>query len=102
MDKSKVLLKKYTSSKSKFFDLPDGAAAKVKFLFAEEVPNHFDGGKTNCVRYHFEVDGIEQLWDRLSRQLAQEMSKISEGDEILISRIGQKSKTKYHIERIEK
>lgn len=101
MGKSNMLLKKYASSRSKFFDLPDGAEAKVKFLYAEEVPNHFDGGKSNCIRYHFEVDGVEQLWDRLSRQLAQDMAKVSESETIIIKRVGQKSKTKYSIERVE-
>lgn len=98
---SKMLLKKYASSKSKFFDLPDGSESRVKFLYVEEVPNHFDGGKTNLMRYHFEVDGRELLWDRISRQLAQEMAKISKGEEILIRRVGQKNETKYYIKRIE-
>lgn len=98
---SKDLLKKFASSKSKFFDLPDGEEAQVKFLFAEEVPNNFDGGQTNCIRYHFEIDGIEQFWDRTSRQLAQEMAKINDGDTIRIKRNGQKNKTKYYINKIQ-
>jgi hypothetical protein len=101
MDTSRELLKKFASSKSKYFDLPDGEEAKVKFLCAEEVPNNFDGGQTKCIRFHFEVDGIEQLWDRTSRQLAQEMSKVSEGETILIKRVGQKNKTKYSIRKVE-
>jgi hypothetical protein len=101
MEDSRMVLKNYASKKSKYFDLPEGEEAKVKFLFAEEVPNNFDGGRTICIRYHFEVDGIEQLWDRISRDLAQQMAKISEGDFIFIKRIGQKSKTKYFIRKVE-
>jgi len=98
---SRELLKKFVSVKSKFFDLPDGEEAQVKFLYAEEVPNNFDGGQTNCIRYHLEVDGVEQFWDRTSRELAQQMAKISEGDVIIIKRAGQKNKTKYSVRRIE-
>lgn len=101
MNRSRELLKQYVSSKSKFFTLPDGEEAKVKFLFAEEAPNNFDGGKTNLMRYHLEIDGLEQLWDRPSRQLALEMSKIAEGDMIIIKRNGQKSKTKYYVTKVE-
>ena len=101
MNKSQELLKKFASSKSKYFDLPDGAEAQVRFLSAEEVPNHFDGGKTICIRYHLEIDGVKQFWDRTSRGLAQQMAKISEGDFILIKRTGEKSKTKYFIKRVE-
>ncbi|MDP3143504.1 MAG: hypothetical protein Q8N14_06200 [Candidatus Omnitrophota bacterium] len=89
-------------SKSKFFNLPEGEEKEVKFLFVEEVPNHFDGGETVCIRYHLEVDGKEQLWDRTSRELAQDMAKLSEGDTIAIRRTGQKSKTKYFIKKVEK
>lgn len=99
MSQSKILLKKYATSKSKFFNLPDGAEAKVKFLFAEIVPNYFDKGETECIRYHLEVEGTELLWDRTSRQLANDMAQVSEGEVILIRRAGQKNKTKYYIER---
>lgn len=98
---SRDLLKKFASLKSKYFDLPDGEENQVKFLYAEEVPNHFDGGETLCIRYHFEVDGQEKLWDRTSRELAQQMASVSEGDIILIKRIGEKSKTKYFIRKVE-
>lgn len=93
------LLKKYANQKSKYFILPDGETAKVTYISAEIVPNNFDGGKTSLVRYTLEVDGVIQLWDRPSRQLAQEMSKFSSGDILHISRIGEKSKTKYLIEK---
>jgi len=98
---SRDLLKKFASLKSKYFDLPNGEEAKVKLLYAEEVPNHFDGGKTTCIRYHFEVDGKEMLWDRTSRELAKQMALISEGEVILIKRVGEKSKTKYTIRKVE-
>ena len=101
MDESRNVLNKYASSKSKYFQAPDGEEIKVKFLYAEEIPNHFDGGNTNCIRYHLEVNGIEQLWDRTSRNLAQQMSKVFEGDLISIKRTGEKSKTKYFIRKIE-
>jgi hypothetical protein len=97
---SRDLLKRFASSKSKYFDLPDGEEAQVKFLSAEEVPNHFDGGETLCIRYHFEVDGKEMLWDRTSRDLAKQMASISEGEIIFIKRVGEKSKTKYSIRKI--
>jgi hypothetical protein len=98
---SRDLLKRFASSKSKYFDLPDGEEAQVKFLYAEEVPNHFDGGETRCIRFHFEVDGKEMLWDRTSRELAKQMALIPEGATILIKRVGEKSKTKYSIRKIE-
>jgi hypothetical protein len=101
MNKSRDILKQFASSKSKYFDLPDGEEAKVKFLYAEEVPNHFDGGETLCVRYHFEINGKKMLWDRTSRELAKQMALVSEGDMISIKRTGEKSKTKYFIRKVE-
>ncbi|MDD4980128.1 MAG: hypothetical protein PHC54_02490 [Candidatus Omnitrophica bacterium] len=101
MNKSRDLLKRFASSKSKYFDLPDGEETQVKFLYAEEVPNHFDGGETVCIRYHFDVDGKEMLWDRTSRELAKQIASISEGETILIKRTGEKSKTKYFIRKVE-
>ena len=98
---SRDILKKFASSKSKYFDLPDGEETQVKFLYAEEVPNHFDGGETVCIRYHFEVDGKEMLWDRTSRELSKQMALIPEGEIIWIKRIGEKSKTKYFIRKAE-
>lgn len=95
-----MILRNFASAKSKYFDLPDGEEAQVKFLSAEQVPNNFDGGKTTCIRYHLEIDGMTQLWDRTSRDLAKQMSKISEGDLIIIKRIGQKNKTKYCISKV--
>jgi len=101
MDISQDFLKKFATSKSRFFELLDGEEATVKYLYAEEVPNNFDGGKTTCARYHFEVEAIEQLWDRTSRDLANQMSKIPSGALINIKRTGHKSKTKYTIKRVE-
>jgi len=98
---SRDILKKFASSKSKYFDLPDGEETQVKFLYAEEVPNHFDGGETICIRYHFEIDGKEMLWDRTSRELSKQMTLVSEGEIILIKRVGEKSKTKYFIRKVE-
>lgn len=97
---SRDILKKFASSKSKYFDLPDGEETQVKFLYAEEVPNHFDGGETVCIRFHFEVDGKEMLWDRTSRELAKQMALIPDGEIILIKRVGEKSKTKYFIRKV--
>jgi len=101
MKGSEDLLKKYAVSKSKFFSLADGEENTVKYLHAEKVPNHFDRGETECIRYHLEVDGTELLWDRTSRELARQMGGIPEGSTIYIKRIGQKNKTKYEIRRIE-
>lgn len=101
MNKSQELLNKYVVAKSRFLNLPDGEEVQAKFISVEEVPNHFDNGKTKCIRYHFEVNGKELLWDRTSRELAQQMSLIREGELILIQRIGEKSKTKYFIRKIE-
>lgn len=98
---SRDILKRFTSSKSKYFDLSDGEETQVKFLYAEEVPNHFDGGETSCIRYHFEVDGKEMFWDRTSRELAKQMALISDGEIIVIRRTGEKSKTKYFIRKVE-
>jgi hypothetical protein len=86
--------------RSKFFHLPDGEEAEVKFLHAEEVPNHFNSGKTTLMRYYLEVNGRKMLWDRCSRKLAVQMSEILEDSVIKIKRTGQKSKTEYHIEMI--
>ena len=101
MSMSRDLLKQFAAMKSTYFDLPDGEEKRVTFLSAEEVPNHFDAGETLCIRYHFEVDGKEVLWDRTSRELAKQMVSVSEGETIFIKRTGEKSKTKYFIRKVE-
>jgi len=95
------MLKDFAKSGSMFFKLSDGEDAIVRFLSAEVVRNNFDGGKTTLARYHLEVDGVEKLWDRPSRKLADQMSEIPEGVLIKIKRKGQKNQTVYFIEKIE-
>lgn len=99
-NKASELLKKFAASKSKYFNLPEGEEAVVKLLSVEIVPNNFDGGKTNCVRYHLEVNGVELIWDRTSRELADQIAKYSIGDALHIKRIGQKNKTRYFIKKV--
>lgn len=101
MEDSGEFLRKYADSKKRYFDLPDGQEVRVKFLGAEVVPNHFDGGKTTCIRYQLEVDGIQKSWDRVSAELARQMSTLAKGDSIFISRTGYKNQTKYCIRRAE-
>ncbi len=101
MNKSSALLKKYASSGSMFVKLQDGEEIKAKFLGAEEIPNTFDGGKTEIIRYHLEINGIVKFLDRYSRKLAKQMAEISEGEFILVKRIGNKNQTGYFVRRIE-
>jgi len=101
MSKSSEVLKDYAISGSMFFKLADGEKASVRFLNAEVAPNNFDGGKTTLVRYYLEVNGEKKLWDRPSRKLAEQMSKVLEGTLICIKRLGQKNQTKYFIEKSE-
>ena len=98
---SNDFLKNFASKGGNYFNLADGDETQVKYLYAEEVPNAFDGGKTICVRYHLEVNGQELWWDRMSKDLALQMSRIPEGSIIRIKRTGQKSKTRYIVRRIE-
>ncbi len=102
MNKSQSVLKKFASLKSKFFDLRNGEEKIVKFLYAEQITTHFQGSEVDSIRYHLEVDGREMAWDRTHRELALQMACFSEGDLISIKRVGEKNKTKYFIEKIEK
>jgi len=102
MSDTNELLKKFVSSKSRFFSISDGEEIIVRFLSAEEVPDSFSGGKKKAICYHLEVDGKELLWDRTSRSLAQQMSQIPKGSWIKLKRIGERTKTKYFIEKREK
>lgn len=101
MEENQDFLNEYASSKSKYFSLAEEEEKEIKFLYAEKVPNHFDGGKTQLIRYHLEVDGKELLWDRVSGQLAREIAKVSKGDTITIKRTGQKNQTKYSVRKVE-
>jgi len=101
MDNSQGPLKKFLVSRSNFFSLEDGETKKVKYIGAEQVPNKFDGGKTTAIRYQFEFEGKEQLWDRGSRRLAEEMAKIPEGSFISIKRVGKGTETNYFIEQLQ-
>lgn len=95
------VLRRYVSFRSRFFALKDGEEKKIEYLGAEEIPNHFDGGKSNCIRYRVKEDGVEKYWDRVSRELAEQMSSVGPTAVILIKRIGAKSKTKYFIRKAE-
>jgi len=102
MNKSSDVLSNFIKSKSQFFDLPDGAEAEVQFLFAEAVTTHYQGKEVECIRYHFMVDGKEMCWDRTSREFAKQMAEISEDSFIYIKRMGQKNKTKYIVNKLDK
>jgi hypothetical protein len=101
MSSVQKLLKEFATAKSKFFELRDGEEKTVSFIGAETVPNHFDGGKTTCIRFHLESNGAVQAWDRVSRGLALQMSAIPTNSLIKIRRTGDKSKTKYFVEVVQ-
>ncbi len=94
------ILNSFVLSKSQFFNLPDGEEATVKFLSTERVVTNFNGSRVDAIRYHFEINGKEMLWDRTSRELAKQMSKFSKGDLLWIRRIGQKNQTKYDVKKV--
>ena len=94
------LLKKFAFEKSKFLSLKDGEEMRVKFLSCEIVPNHFNSGETDCVRYNLEVDGVKKMLESSSGNLADQMAAISEGDIISILRKGLGNNTKYLITKI--
>jgi len=100
MKDSGNLLKKYAFERSKFLSLKDEEEVQVKFLSAEIVPNHFDNGETQCVRYHLEVDGVEKLLESGSGNLAEQMSTISKGDTIILKRTGVGNNTKYAVMKV--
>jgi len=100
MKDSKNVLKKYASEASKYLNLKDGEEVQVKYLFVEIVPNHFDSGKKECVRYHLEFNGVEKLLESSSGKLADQMSALSEGDMISIKRAGVGNNTKYIVTKI--
>ena len=101
MSESNDELKKFIRSKSKFFNLSDGDEAEVQFLSAEAVTTHFQGKAVDCMRYRFLVDGQEMLWDRASRDFAEQISAFYEGDFIAIKRIGKRNQTKYTVRKLE-
>ncbi len=101
MDNSNEVLKRFYTQKSKYLVLREGEEVKLRFLWAEETPNNYDGGATTLIRYHVEVNGKEQLFERSSRSLAQQMANIPEGKLIFIKRMGEKGKTRYLVRMAE-
>lgn len=97
MTKSQELLRRCSSTNAKYFEIANGQEKRVKFLYAEEVPNEFNGGKDTIMRYWLEEDGKRKPWDRASKQLMREMAKVSEGDFIIIKRMGEGKDTIYSI-----
>lgn len=93
-------LKKFALEKSKFLSLKDGEEVTVRFLSYEIVPNHFDGGETECPRYHIEIDGVKKLWESGSGKLADQMSKLSAGDLVSIKKTGEGKNTKYTVTKV--
>lgn len=102
MDNSKKMLNNYVNKNSKYFVLHDDEERTVKFIGVEVIPNRFDNGASTCIRYRFELeDGIQQSWDRGSRSLAEQMSRIPEGTTIGIKKIGSGNQTKYFVRLID-
>ena len=102
MKNKKEGLRNFVLSKSQFFILQDNEEAEIRYLSYEIIPNRFDGGKSEIVRYHLEVDGREMLWDRVSRDLASQILNLEEGCLIRIKREGEKNQTKYYVTKIYK
>ena len=99
---SKETLNDFVNKNSKYFVLPDDEEKIVKYIGAEIIPNKFDGGLTDCVRYTFELSGgIRQSWDRGSRALAEKLLNVTEGSTIGIRKTGAGNKTKYSIRKID-
>jgi len=101
MGSSKDVLSSFAKGKSTYFVLPDNEEVVVRFIKAEQVPNHFDQGKTMCIRYHLEVDGKIMFWDRSSRILAKMMEFVPEGMNIRLRKTGERANTKYFVEMID-
>ncbi len=101
MNDSENVLKDFVSSKSHFITLLEGEEFVGKFLSAQKIPDPFNGGKTQTIRYCFLVNGEKKLIDRSSRKLAEQMSYIKEGEIVKIKRTGEKSKTKYSVKKID-
>ncbi|HOW36436.1 MAG TPA: hypothetical protein PL155_08505 [Candidatus Omnitrophota bacterium] len=85
----------FINKNSKFFTLPDDTEKIVKFLGVEKIPNRFDGGKSECLRYIFESNGVRQSWDRGSRILAEQMARYPFGSMVGIKKTGVGNQTKY-------
>ena len=91
----------FINQNSKFFTLPEGEEKEVYYKGAETVPNRFDGGKTFCIRYIFECNGVTQCWDRGSRALAEQMLNIPIDSRIAIRKTGSGNQTKYFVRRVD-
>jgi hypothetical protein len=94
------VLEEFVRSKSVFFNLSDGEEKIVRFLSVEPVVTNYHGKETNSLRYHFEVNNKEMLWDRTSREFALQMQVFEAGDMLKIQRTGKKNQTKYYIEKM--
>ena len=89
------IFSKYALSKPKFLTLVEGEQVQVKFLSANLATSNFNEGE--CLQYHFEHKGINKRLTSASQDLAQQMSMMPEGSEILIKRIGVGYGTKYQV-----
>src|SRR3989338_3375177 len=85
-DQGQGFLKQYASKSSEFqfFKPPHDRAVEVIFLKCEPVQNYFDEKGHIIPRYHLEVDGKIQYWDRPSKSLAQQMAQFEPGTRISI------------------
>lgn len=93
-------LKEFSSGGSKYFKPARGADIFCKYLFYEVVPNRFDGGKSQCVQYHLEIDGEQRIFSSTSKALAQKISKVPQGSKIKMNVQGEGTHTKYSVEVI--
>ena len=100
MEDTKRILNNFVMARSQFFDLQDGEEATVKFLSAKQVTTNFKGKSVEAIRYHFEVNEKEMLWDRASRSFAKQMSHFSEEDLLWIKRTGRGNQTKYDVKKV--
>lgn len=80
-----------------YFTLENGESIKVKFLSFRTKPSTFDPEK-QVVEYKFQLeDGKTKTWDNGSAKTADKFDKVKEGQWVVLSRVGEGTKTEYFV-----
>jgi len=91
-----VNLKDWAFKNSTFLKVADGESVTCRLIGYEAFVDHENEDREK-IRYTFEVSGVEKTLESQSVKLAEEMSKVKEGDWIQLKRIGVGRSTSWEV-----
>ena len=92
-------LKDWAFQNSTYLKVADGESVTCLFIGWEEFIDHENDDRCK-VRYTFDVNGVEKTLESQSVKLAEEMSKVKEGEWMELTRVGAGRSTSWEVKAL--